>query len=159
MQDRLGVIFDVDGVLVDSSQAHYVSWVDLAKSRGCPVMTEQQFNETFGRTSREVIADFYADQQLGPAQIADWDNHKEALYREALRRDFPEMPGVRDLVDALLSHGFQIAAGSSGPPDNVELTLQLMNRRDRFHAVVTASDVERGKPDPQVFRHALNGSA
>jgi HAD superfamily hydrolase (TIGR01509 family) len=56
-----------------------------------------------------------------------------------------------ELIDALAAAGFQLAVGSSGPPENVALTLEKLGRADRFAAAVTGADVTRGKPDPQVF--------
>jgi beta-phosphoglucomutase len=143
------VIFDVDGVLVDSYQPHFESWLALAKRHGI-AMTEQQFATTFGRTSRAIIEHFWGSG-LTAAQIHALDDEKEALYRDILRRDFPAMDGAAELIDALHAAGLVLAVGSSGPPENVELSLEMLARRDKFAATVTGRDVTRGKPDPQVF--------
>lgn len=152
---RSAVIFDVDGVLVDSYQAHFESWRLLADQRGCHKMTEAEFLATFGRTSREIIAELWPRQQLGQqwtaAQIAELDDQKEEIFRQILRARFPAMPGAAALIEALHQSGFAVAAGSSGPPDNVYLVLEQLQRRDFFDAVVTGNDVVRGKPAPEVF--------
>jgi beta-phosphoglucomutase len=64
------------------------------------------------------------------------------------------MDGAIELIDALIADGFQLAVGSSGPPENVALVLEKLGRASKFSAVVTGNDVSRGKPDPQVFQLA-----
>jgi beta-phosphoglucomutase family hydrolase len=147
---KLGVIFDVDGVLVDSYQAHYQSWQRLGREIGAQ-MSEQQFVATFGRTSREIIREFWPHLATSDDQVAQIDDRKEELFREILAADFPAMEGAVELIDALAAADFSLAVGSSGPPENVGLVLDKLSRRDRFQAVVTGRDVTRGKPDPQVF--------
>lgn len=153
MSDSRAVIFDVDGVLVDSYTAHYDSWRELAAQRDWRI-SEEQFAATFGRTSREVIAELWSDEQLTDAQIAALDHRKESLYREILRRSFPSMDGAAELIHTLADHAFRLAVGSSGPPENVHLVLKRVDPQRRMQAVVTGDDVTRGKPDPQVFRVA-----
>ena len=150
-EERLCVIFDVDGVLVDSYAAHFNSWRALADTSGCHKMTEDEFRQTFGRTSREIIAEPWFEPTLTAAEIRELDAKKEELFREQLRSDFRAMPGAATLIESLVSSDFSIAAGSSGPPDNVYLVLDQLGGRDRFSAVITGVDVTRGKPDPEVF--------
>jgi beta-phosphoglucomutase len=146
---RRAVIFDVDGVLVDSYHAHLESWVLMAREHGLHI-TEQEFASTFGQTSREIIARFWGPD-LSAADRGALDARKEAIYRDLIRARFPAMDGAVELIDALGSAGFLLAVGSSGPPENIDLTLERLGRRASFQARVTGRDVTRGKPDPQVF--------
>lgn len=145
---QLAVIFDMDGVLVDSYHAHHESWVQLYGELGF-TYTEQQFAADFGRTSRDILRRTL-HEELSDERVCELDDRKEALYRDIIRQNFPAMDGVEELLDALVSGGFHLAVGSSGPPENVELVLEKMGR-GRFAATVTGGDVTRGKPDPQVF--------
>lgn len=61
------------------------------------------------------------------------------------------MLGAKELIVALDEAGFQLAVGSSGPPENIEFVLTQLGVKDRFDAIVTGRDVTRGKPDPEVF--------
>ena len=149
---RTAVIFDVDGVLIDSYAAHFKSWLQMFGEHG-ESFTEEQFRKTFGRTSRDIIAALHGDG-LTIAEMDAWDDRKEALYREIIRNEFPANDGAGELLDALHTAGFQLAVGSSGPPENIALTLECLNRAALFGAVVTRVDVTRGKPDPQVFQVA-----
>ena len=143
------VIFDVDGVLVDSYQPHFESWRDILAELGVE-FTEADFRATFGRTSLDILKQLYGDMSLEEAERVD--ERKEALYRDMIRDNFPAIDGAGELIDALVTAGFAIAVGSSGPKENVELTLECLGRKEKFGAVVTRVDVTRGKPDPQVFQ-------
>lgn len=146
--NQMGVIFDLDGVLVDSYRAHLESWQSLAREYGT-TMTEAQFASLFGRTSPDIIRELW--DSLSHDQVLAMAERKEALYREILGRNFPAMDEARELIDQLVEKTFVLAVGSSGPPQNVELSLQKLGRRKHFSAVISGKDVSRGKPDPQVF--------
>jgi beta-phosphoglucomutase len=147
------VIFDVDGVLVDSYGPHFRSWRELAAESGV-TFTEAQFVETFGKTSRDIIRRVWGDDACDERRVRHLDDRKEALYRRIVSRDFPAMDGAPELIEALHHAGFVLAVGSSGPPENVELVLERLGKRALVAATVTGADVTRGKPDPQVFRIA-----
>jgi len=148
--DNHAVIFDMDGVLVDTYQAHYRSWRAVAEAEGLP-FSEEDFARTFGRTSREIIAECWGGDRLSNQPIAALDDRKEAAFREIITEDFPAMPGVGELLDALHRAGFKLAVGSSGPPENVSLVVERLPGGSLFSATVDGMDVTRGKPDPQVF--------
>ncbi len=150
MPDRLAVVFDMDGVLVDSYQAHFRSWQAVAASRG-RTMTQEEFDATFGRTSREIIAALWPASVSSEEEIARLDAQKEAAFRDILTAAFSPMPGVGELLRSLYEAGFALAVGSSGPSENVDLVLDRLGKRGLFGAIVHGMDVTRGKPDPQVF--------
>ncbi len=145
----LGVIFDIDGVLVDSYRAHYESWRILAAEQGLEY-SQEQFAATFGRTSRDILTSHWP-VKLSPQQVKASDEHKEELYRQIVREIFPTMPGCAQLVKSLYDDGFKLAVGSSAPPANVEVSLDGLEIRKFISAAVNGSDVQRGKPHPQVF--------
>jgi len=146
------VIFDLDGVLIDSYRAHFASWSQLYRELNIPY-DEIAFAKDFGRTSRDILRRTLGED-LTDAKIRELDSHKEALFRDILRESFPAMDGAVELIDALAADGFLLAIGSSGPPQNIALALEKLGRAEKFSAVVTGADVSRGKPDPQVFQLA-----
>lgn len=150
MSQRWGVIFDMDGVLVDSYVAHFQSWKETAELFG-QKLTEEEFAGTFGQTSPSIIQQLWGPAALTQEQMVEFDRIKEQRYREIVQRDLPVMPGVKDLIMALKQAGVELAVGSSGPPENVALALEALGVRALFSAVVTGRDVQHGKPDPQVF--------
>jgi beta-phosphoglucomutase len=148
----LAVIFDMDGVLVDSFDAHFQSWRRLYGEMGIEY-TETAFAADFGRTGRDILHRTL-HKELTDAEFREIDGRKEGFYREIIRQKFPAIDGAEDLIDALADDGFRLAIGSSGPPENVQLVLEKLRNGSRISATVNGFDVTRGKPDPQVFQLA-----
>jgi beta-phosphoglucomutase len=144
-----GVVFDMDGVLVDSGAAHRESWQLLGRELSRPISSEE-FDKTFGRSSRDIIRILWGDT-VPEDTIFAWDTRKEALYRESIRGKVPLMPGAREILDYLVAQKYLLAIGSSGPRENIEMIVEALGAEKLFSAVVTGFDVTRGKPDPQVF--------
>jgi beta-phosphoglucomutase len=115
--------------------------------------SEPAFAADFGRTSRDILRRTLGEP-LSEVRIRQLDERKESLFRDILRQAFPAMDGAVELIDALAADGFLLAVGSSGPPENIALSLDKLGRAKNFAAVVTGMDVTRGKPDPQVFQLA-----
>ncbi len=143
------VIFDLDGVLIDSGPAHHQSWQMLARELGCQV-TAEQFAESFGRQNRDIIPLLFG----GPAdddRIHRLSGRKEELYRELVRGRMPAIPGGADLVRQCRDAGLKLAIGSSAPVENVRLALGELGISACFHVVVHDGQVVHGKPNPDVF--------
>jgi beta-phosphoglucomutase family hydrolase len=143
------VIFDLDGVLVDSAEAHHQSWRALAAELGQDV-TAEQFASSFGRQNRDIIPLLFGGGD-DHARIHRLSHRKETLYRDMVRGRVPAMPGAADLVHGCRRAGLRLAIGSSAPVDNIELVLGEMGIADCFESIVHDGDVSRGKPDPGVF--------
>jgi beta-phosphoglucomutase family hydrolase len=149
------VIFDMDGVLIDSAHVHFKSWQLLGEELDV-VFTEEQFVKGFGRTSREVLVDDWPEKNLSERQIEERDQKKEEYFRQLLEQEFPCMEGALELFRKLYEEGFQIGIGSSGPSENVRFTIKKMNLQKYLTAYVTGSDVTLGKPDPEIFNTVAN---
>lgn len=150
MRDRkpAGIIFDMDGVLVDSADAHFESWCRLGSELGKDV-TREQFTRTFGRPNNAIIPILFdIDDRQEVQRLAD---RKETIYRDLVRANPPIVEGAVQLVRELHDAGARLAVGSSAPRENIDLILGAMNVTDLIQVVVSAGEVTRGKPDPQVF--------
>lgn len=144
-----GVIFDMDGVLVDSSQAHFQAWQRLGEKEGRP-FTPAMFLRTFGMHNQQIMP-LWLEHEVPQSEIhrlADW---KEATYRQLVPTLMRPMPGVVALIRALRAEGVPLAVGSSGPLPNIRLILESLQIQDCFAALSTGEDVTHGKPDPEVF--------
>ena len=153
MRMRCAVIFDVDGVLVDSYRAHFQSWQLLGAEtrRG---LSEQQFADFFGRSGQDLIRHFWNGNDLTTERIAELHARKNKLYRELVASGLTPMEGAIDLIIALHEAEFPLALASSGPRDNVDLAVDTLGVRWLFQAQIAGEDVRRGKPDPQIFLRA-----
>ncbi len=147
--NQLGVLWDMDGTLVDTAELHYYAWVTLAREI-CRQFTRADFAATFGRRNPEIIR-----QVFNPAapdeEVERLGNRKEELYRAQARRGVSLLPGIPELLEDLHAAGLKQAIASSAPRANLDLILELTQMEPFIEAVVSMEDTERGKPDPQVF--------
>jgi beta-phosphoglucomutase family hydrolase len=148
-QSNRGVIFDMDGVLVLSEQAHWESWRVPAARRGVALQYDQ-FLSCFGRINPDCIAIMFGPKTPADesARIAD---EKEIAFREIVRKKVPLAPGAVELLKTLRQRGMLLAVGSSGPRENIELVLNAGGLGQYFQTFVHGGEVKRGKPAPDVF--------
>jgi len=154
--ESLGVIFDLDGVLIDSVDAHYEGWRRLGADLGVDI-TRERFIETFGRQNRDAIPMLLGDR-FNTDEIEALGDRKEGYYRDVAANHIKAIPGAVDLVRGCKDHGFTLAVGSSGDPINVQLALSFLGIEDAFAAVVTGANVQKGKPHPNVFLQAAGNA-
>jgi beta-phosphoglucomutase len=160
---RMGVIFDLDGVLVDTGWAHKQSWYDLAEKEGFS-MSDDFFYSTFGMRNDQIIPklverscrghlarDSRAGRPRHVDQLSDW---KEKRYREIIAEKLTLPVGVGELLADLKDSGFLLAVGSSAPRANLNLVLERVRIKDYFDACVTGEEVIEGKPAPETFLKA-----
>jgi HAD superfamily hydrolase (TIGR01509 family) len=144
------VLWDVDGTLIDSSEYHWLSWRDALSAEDF-ALTRERFAASFGRRNDEILREYFGtDYPAG--EVARVGEAKETLYRGLVReRGVELLPGVRRWLDALRAGGWLQALASSAPRANLEAIVSALGLGEYFAAVVSAEDVTRGKPDPQVF--------
>lgn len=143
-------VFDWDGVILDSSAAHEWAWERLAAEEG-RVLFPGFFLRSFGMKNDRVIRELLAWTQ-DPAEIERLSSRKEELFREEIRhRPVQPLPGVRAFLESLRRAGVPCGVGSSTPRANIECVLDPLGLRGFFRVIVTGEDVQRGKPDPEVF--------
>ena len=149
LADSCAVIFDLDGVIVDSKDAHEAAFIQLGREAGYSISAEQ-FRDTFGRRNEEIFPLLYGHPL--PEERVRWlADRKEAIFRDMVAGQVTPLPGVRELLPALAAAGFHRALGTSTPRANVELILRELDLREYFETIVGSEDVNKGKPDPRVF--------
>jgi len=147
------VIFDCDGVLVDSERIANREFAALLKDIGLDFTLPQMFETFVGNTMArcvEIITD-----RLGHAPPADLLDRYHAKIRVALEREVEPVPGVVDLLDALDTAGVPYAVASNGEHSKMQTTLGATGLLARFAGRrFSATDVARAKPAPDLFLHA-----
>jgi beta-phosphoglucomutase family hydrolase len=148
--EALGAIFDWDGVIVDSSLHHEESWERLARETGF-TLPDGHFKKGFGMKNEFIIPDLL-NWSSRPEEIRELSLRKEELYREILVEwGIRALPGVAECLGKLSKRRIPCAIGSSTHRLNIDTILSVLGLEDCFAAIVTAEDVSRGKPDPEVF--------
>lgn len=149
----LGAIFDWDGVIIDSSKHHEESWNRLALEIG-RTLPDGHFKRGFGMKNEWIIPNLLNWTQ-DPSETLRLSLRKEELYRIVIReRGIQPLPGIRELLDLLQEKEIPCVIGSSTHLLNITSTLHLLGLNHRFHAIRSAEDVQRGKPDPEIFLKA-----
>ncbi|MBC1315380.1 beta-phosphoglucomutase [Listeria booriae] len=158
MEKLEGIIFDLDGVITDTAEFHYLAWKKLADKFGIEI--DRDFNETLKGVSRtdslERIlayggrsADFDAKEK---AEMAEWKND---VYKEMIEAIQPSdiLPGIESFLKELKEAGIRTAIASASK--NAEMILRSLGIRDQFDYVVDAAKIKKSKPNPEVFLKAL----
>ena len=125
----------------------------LAEEEGKP-LTEDHFVKGFGKINKWIIPNLLGWTE-DPEEVNRLDLRKEELYREILREtSLVELPGARDLLQALKEAGIPAIVGSSTPRKNLEVAIEVLGLEGLFQELVSSNDVTKGKPDPEVFLKA-----
>ncbi len=145
----MGIIFDMDGTMVDNMMVHHRAWQILLKRLGLDLHIEEVRQTIHGKND-EILLRLFGDKytQAEREQLA-WE--KEAAYRETFKEELGLIPGLYAFLDHLQKNGRPMAIGSAAPPENVDFVLDYLHLRPYFGAVVHAGRVSKGKPDPEVF--------
>ena len=144
------VLWDMDGTLVNSEELHWISWRNTMAKEGI-VITREQFLSTFGQRNDSIIPPWLGSTATGE-RIERIAQAKEEFYRHLVRRVgiVPE-PGVATWLDRLQKHGWRQAIASAAPRANIDAVLEALSVTHVFQGIVSAEDVHRGKPDPEVY--------
>ena len=149
------VLWDMDGTLVDSEEYHWLSWRDTMAAEGLPI-THDQFMESFGQRNDTILARWLGSD-VPSERVQRIGDTKEELYRKLVREGgLAPLPGAAEWVKHLHFEGWVQAIASSAPRANVTAVLEVIDLGSCFQAIVSAEDVIRGKPDPQVFLTAAS---
>jgi len=148
-------LWDLDGTLIDSEEFHWLAWRDTMAAEGVSI-SRGQFLATFGRRNDAIVGDLLG-RETSAAEIERVGSTKEELYRQRIREaGIAPLPGAREWVERLHQAGWRQAIASSAPRRNVETIMEMLGFERYFAALVSAEDVSRGKPDPEVFLTAAS---
>jgi beta-phosphoglucomutase family hydrolase len=142
------VLWDMDGVLVDTFEPHFQSWRLTFETLG-HTLTLEEFRKTFGMNNRLILPTILG-YELEESDFLRISEQKEALFRQVVRGNVKILPGVLDWLERFKQLGLKQAVASSGPLINLEVLLEEMGIEDRFDAVTSGATL-KGKPDPAVF--------
>jgi len=145
------VIFDLDGVLVNTGEFHKQSWYDLAEQEGFSV-TDEFFYRTFGMQNYQIIPQLVKD--ITPDELDRMSVWKEARFRELIRGRLKLLDGAKTLLANLKANQYLLAVGSSAPKVNLKFMLTETGAYDDFDTLVCGQDVKNGKPAPDTFLKA-----
>lgn len=143
------VIFDLDGVITDTSRFHYLGWKKLADQYRVPF--DEKFNERFKGVSRKDCVRLLFPEIKDESRLDDLADQKNRYYVAMIQQLTPAdlFDGARKLLRELHDHGIKTAIGSASK--NTPLVMQRLEITDLFDAVTDGTEVRRSKPAPDVF--------
>jgi HAD superfamily hydrolase (TIGR01509 family) len=148
---QCGVLWDLDGVLIESSQQHLVSWISVLPRFGL-TMSRELHEQTFGMNNREILT-----IMLGEPPEADLlrriSSEKESAFREIIKGTVEPLAGAVELLEQLYSLNMRQAIASSAPEENIHVVVEELQIGGYFQALVSGHDLP-AKPDPAVYLEA-----
>ena len=142
------VLWDMDGVIVDTYQGHYSSWLQALAEVGQP-FDEEVFRRTFGMNNRLILKTIFG-RTLEEDFIQKISTRKEVIFRQDIKGIVRPLPGVLDWLQRFKAMGVKQAVASSAPQENIDALLDELRVRSYFQAEAAGSSL-KGKPDPAVF--------
>lgn len=150
------IIFDLDGVLVRTDRVHRLAWEDLWRRLD---LAAPDYSSIAGQTTRQTIETLTASRRPSPEEIAGWVDFKQERARSYLQSEAVGFADTLPVLTALSEKRFTLALGTGASRRRTDESLARLGISAFFSIVVTAEDVQRGKPDPEVFRTVLSRAA
>jgi beta-phosphoglucomutase len=148
----IALIFDMDGVIINSNPVHREAWEQYNRSLGIET-TEEMHQRMYGKRNDQIVRD-YMGEQLSDAEVFAHGAAKERLYRELIAPKVQAylVPGVREFIER--HRDLPMAVASNAEPENVTFVLQKSGLAEFFRVVVDGYQVTNPKPAPDVFLKA-----
>lgn len=145
-----GIIFDMDGVVVDNHQYHFKAWMAFSEKYKFPLNAQIYRDKFNGKTNADLFKMIFGD--IADEVARKYADEKEGMYKKLYAAEMRAHTGLLDFLDYLKKHRIKIALGTSAPTENVDFTLDGLKLRHYFEVIVDGPQVSKGKPDPQVYQ-------
>ena len=142
------ILWDMDGVIADTAEYHYLAWRDVFAEKDVD-FTMEEFMGHFGQRHDTIIIDTLGT--LPAAELIAINTEKQANYRRRVAGHIQPLPGAIALIRSLQEHGIKQAIASSAPQENILIIIQGLGIEDCFQAIVHGTEVTEGKPSPQIY--------
>jgi beta-phosphoglucomutase-like phosphatase (HAD superfamily) len=148
-----GLIFDMDGTMIDSMPCHARSWVRFAERHGIQVEVEDLLRRTTGRTGAECMEILFG-RAIDPQECAQLVHEKEQIYRVLFSPVFTEVAGFKAFSADAIGRGLRVGVGTAGDKHNIAFAFSHLRMEPMPHAVVGGDEGLAGKPEPAIFLEA-----
>lgn len=152
--NSFAVILDMDGVIVDTNPYHKISLKQFCEKYGYRLNEEDLISKIYGRTNNEWIRNIFGP--LPKEKILELGEEKEAMFRALYKDVIKPLSGLASFLKELEDRSIPKAIGTSAPRSNVDFVLEYTHLRKYFTTILDQSDVEHGKPNPEIYLKVAN---
>lgn len=149
MESSVGVIFDMDGVIVHSNPAHEETIKNFCDKYNQDVTDTFLKEHIFGRTNKEWIPELFGN--ISDEELLKYADEKEKMFRDRFDPKSAIIKGIEPFLIQLKNRKIKCALATSAPGENADFILDELKIRHYFSAVLDSSDVDKGKPEPEVY--------
>jgi HAD superfamily hydrolase (TIGR01509 family) len=153
MKPKFGVLWDLDGVIVDTREFHFTTWAMVLREHKIE-LSRAEFDSVFGMNNADTLTRVTGSPQT-PEMVQEIGGRKEELFRNQIRGHLEPLPGVALWLDQFHRRGWPQAVASSAPIENIESIIEDLGFREFFSTMVSGQFIP-GKPNPDVFLEAAN---
>lgn len=151
-----GVIFDMDGVLVNNMNIHFEAFAEMGRRYNISAPENMDFGSLNGRGNEDIMRALFPAHIVETYGLETLSQEKEALYRQIFEATIAPVEGLVALLEEFEAAGILCAVGSSGPRDNVDFVLNRCGIERFFSARISGDMVSKCKPDPEIFLTAAS---
>ena len=148
------IIFDLDGTLVDSVEYHAEAWVKAFKEYGYD-FSHETLSQQIGKGSEFIVGEFLSSEEAEKLH-SDIAQYRKQYYQDNLLEKVQPFPKVKELFEAIKADGIKIVLASSARKETIEHYKQLLEIEDLIEGATSTDEVEKSKPEPDIFRTALD---
>ena len=152
---NFAVIFDMDGVIVNSNPVHKIALKQFCNQQGYFLSEEDLKNKIYGRANKDWLPELF-NNKFSRDEFEKLANEKEALYRKMYASTITPVKGLLSFLERLAENNITRAIATSAPPDNVEFTLKKTKTHKYFNIIIHEKMISKGKPDPEVYLKTIS---
>jgi len=144
------VIFDMNGVIINDERIHQESWRVYCQKHGFHITEEDFKHKVFGKTEKDTFSYLY-NREVTPNELEQFSNERVDTAIEIFKPQIKMTDGLHNLLEKLEENNIPTAVATSARKRYFNFIMDELHIRDYFHVVLTAEDIIKGKPDPEIY--------
>jgi len=145
-----GVVFDMNGVIIDDERIHQQSWRYFCRKYGFKLTEDEFKNKVFGRTEADTLA-YLFKSKLSDNQVSQYSNERISTIIQVVKDTVKIATGLKQFLQELHDQSIPLAIATSSRKPYTDFIIDFLEIRPFFKSIITAEDIKKGKPDPEIY--------